>query len=519
MPTRRTVLKTLAAGGGLAALPGALRTAFGAAAPDVSLRLVAAPALLSIRRGPGTPGLRYTGEVLSGRADALRPSDGTLGPTLELIRGERVRIEVVNDLSEPTVVHWHGLIVPDSADGQPRHAVAGGQRYTVEFTVRNPGGTYLYHPHPHGSTGRQTYYGLSGLLVVRDPAERDRGLPAREHELVLGLQDRRIAADNQLFFKGAMMDEMNGVLGDTVLVNGRADAAFTVAPRPYRLRIANLSNARIYKLAWSDDQPVKVIASDSGLFSRAEGVQERPYVTLFPFQRVELLENFGARRSGAEIALVSREFAPIASMMGPMMGGMGGRAIGMGGMRGGMMSMMGGGDQGRALEIARFTVSPGRQPEAETLVLPEPEPQVPRGRHEIRTQLSFGMMRGFLNGRSFDLTAVADDEYLPVDEASVWTFTNDGPGMAMPHPMHIHGVRFRMLERNGAVPADLRDGVVDTGFRDVVGVFAGEQVRVEVAPTVAGQFMYHCHNLEHEDGGMMRNVVFGSGGGALGEHA
>jgi bilirubin oxidase len=85
--------------------------------------------------------------------------------------------------------------------------------------------------------------------------------------------------------------------------------------------------------------------------------------------------------------------------------------------------------------------------------------------------------------------------------------------------MHIHGVRFRMLERNGAVPADLRDGVVDTGFRDVVGVFAGEQVRVEVAPTVAGQFLYHCHNLEHEDGGMMRNVVFGSGGGALGEHA
>jgi FtsP/CotA-like multicopper oxidase with cupredoxin domain len=244
MPTRRAVLATLAAGGALAALPGARQSAFGAEEPDVVLRLVAAPAMLSIRPGPETRGLRYRGEVLRGRADALRPSRGNLGPTLELIRGERVRIEVVNDLAEPTVVHWHGMIVPDSADGQPRHVVAGGQRYTVEFTVENPAGTYLYHPHPHHATGRQTYFGLAGLLIVRDAAENATGLPGREQELVLGLQDRRIDPDNQFLYKGMMMDDLNGVLGDQVLVNGVAGAAFNVAPRPYRLRIANLSNAR-----------------------------------------------------------------------------------------------------------------------------------------------------------------------------------------------------------------------------------------------------------------------------------
>src|SRR5512134_2893372 len=116
MQTRRTVLKSLAAGGAFLATP-ALRTAVAAEHADIVLRLVAAPAMLPIRAGPETLGLRYTGEVLRGRPDALRPSPGTLGPTLELRRGERVRIEVVNEMREPTVIHWHGMIVPDAADG------------------------------------------------------------------------------------------------------------------------------------------------------------------------------------------------------------------------------------------------------------------------------------------------------------------------------------------------------------------------------------------------------------------
>lgn len=106
-------------------------------------------------------------------------------------------------------------------------------------------------------------------------------------------------------------------------------------------------------------------------------------------------------------------------------------------------------------------------------------------------------------------TAVAENEWLPVGTASLWTFANDGGGMPMPHPMHIHGVRFRVVERSGgAIPGDLRDGMIDVGFRDTVGVFPGERVRLRVAPELPGLVMYHCHNLEHEDGGMMRNVRF-----------
>lgn len=117
-------------------------------------------------------------------------------------------------------------------------------------------------------------------------------------------------------------------------------------------------------------------------------------------------------------------------------------------------------------------------------------------------------MRGFLNGRRFDMEAVAADEHLPLGRAAVWTFANDGPGMDMPHPMHIHGVRFRILERTGgAAASDLREGIVDAGYKDMFLILPGERVRVGLVPTEPGMFMYHCRNLEHEDAGMMRNVV------------
>jgi bilirubin oxidase len=507
MTTRRHVLKTFAAGGAMLVLPQAVRTAFAAEEPDVVLRLTAAPAAVALRGETKTRMLRYTGEVVRGRRDALRPSPGNLGPTLELRRGERVRIEVVNRAGSPTVIHWHGMIVPDAADGHPHQAVPSGASYTVEFTVRNAAGTYLYHPHPHGLTGRQTYYGLAGLLIVREPREREIGLPAPEHELELVLQDRRIGEDRQLVYKRGMMDEMDGVLGDRVLVSGVADAAFKVAPRAYRLRIANVSNARVYKLAWSDGRPLRAIGSDGGLFSRAEGIQERPYVTLFPFQRVELIEDFGARRDGAEIALLSRQFSGMEDgMMSGMMGGMMGR--------GGMMRGMMGPSQGEELHIARFSISPGARSRATSIELPESEPPARERKYELRTQLAFRHMRGFLNGRRFDsedAMAVAEDERLPAGQSSVWTFANDGGGMAMAHPMHVHGVQFRILDRRGGdVPDSLRQGLIDAGWHDTFGIFAGERVRIALAPELPGLFMYHCHNLEHEDGGMMRNCLFQS---------
>lgn len=187
---------------------------------------------------------------------------------------------------------------------------------------------------------------------------------------------------------------------------------------------------------------MQVVAGDNGLFSRAEGVQVRPYVTLAPFERVELYEDFGARRGGVEVALVSRKFSD-GSMMCGMMGGRGM----MGGMMGGGMGETMSGGQGDELLVARFAVSAGQRIHGDPLRLPETAASVQEGKNELYTRVAIRHMQGVLNGRVFEMTTVADDEHLPLNKGTVWTFANDSGGMmSMPHPMHIHSVRFRILE-------------------------------------------------------------------------
>ncbi len=475
--------------------------------PGVVIRIVAGRGRVAVLPGERTDVLRFSGAVLEGRRDSLLPGESYLGPTLNLLRGERVRIDFQNLLREPTIVHWHGLIVPEAMDGHPRHAVPPGGSYRYEFDVTNPAGTYLYHPHPHGRTGHQVYFGLAGLIVIREPWEQDAGLPQVEHEIPMVLQDRSFDGDNRLLYSRSMMDTMNGFLADSVLVNGKPDAVFDVPRGIQRLRIANVSNSRIYKLAWSDGSPLTVVGVDNGLLSAEEGPQERPFVVLAPFERVELIEDFGRRRQGAEAEMISAAFDVAAGMMGGGM--MRGRGM-MGG--GGMMrgGMMGNSGQGREMPIARFRVSGGSATRPAPLRLPSVVRREPGQAHSMSTELGFRHMQGTLNGRSFDMEEVAQDERLPLSMPTVWTFSNPVSGMmSMPHPMHIHGVRFRVLERRGG-DQSLTPGLVDSGFKDTVLVLSGQQVKVLLQPTEPGMFMYHCHNLEHEDAGMMRNCQFGS---------
>jgi FtsP/CotA-like multicopper oxidase with cupredoxin domain len=91
----------------------------------------------------------------------------------------------------------------------------------------------------------------------------------------------------------------------------------------------------------------------------------------------------------------------------------------------------------------------------------------------------------------------------------VWEFANqpNGMGMDAAHPIHMHGRQFRVLDRTGGRATNaLREGIVDAGWTDTVLVLPGETVRVLVTFTShPGLYLYHCHILEHEDMGMMRN--------------
>jgi FtsP/CotA-like multicopper oxidase with cupredoxin domain len=525
---RRTLLRLLGAGGAAIAAGGAglwlrdraMRSAVepdhgtlppSAAGsnrpPDVEIALKASPATVSLLPGAPTRVWKYTGEVLRGDPGCLQATPGSyLGPTLHLRKGQRVRIHFTNDLLEDSIIHWHGLYVPAAMDGHPRSVIAPGEIFVYEFDVTNRAGTYWYHPHPHERTGPQVYYGLAGLLLIGD--EEEQRLPSGPYDLPLILQDRLVDEENQfVYLVNPMMGGMNGFLGDRILVNGRADFTLSVATRAYRLRLLNGSNSRIYKLAWSDGTAMTVIGTDGGLL---ETPVQRPFVMLAPAERIELLVDFSKYPLGTELELRSLEFS---GAQGGMMGGMG--------MMGSNASL----PNGAPFSVLKVKVA---RRERAPFVLPTRLTSIPRYRASDainvtaprRITLSMGHMTWLMNGRSFQMDEVADDETVRLNTLEVWEIVSEAGrmggmglmgGMAMPHPFHIHGVQFQVIERHiapeyAAAWESVRGGFVGEGWKDTVLVMPGETVKLLLRfEKYPGLFMYHCHNLEHEDRGMMRN--------------
>ncbi len=500
------------------------------ASPDLEVRLRAVEREVSILPGTPTKVWTYQGEVLQGDAAALQTiPDSYLGPIFRVRRGQRVRIHFVNELPEASIIHWHGLVLPEAMDAHPRYAIAPGETYTYEFEIINRAGTYWYHPHPHGATATQVYKGLAGLFIVRDDEEAAVGLPDGAYDLPLVFQDRSFDADNQLaYITGGMMTQMMtqmmGFLGDHILVNGKPEFELDVEARAYRLRLLNGSNFRMLKLGWEDGTPLTVIGTDGGLL---EVPTERPYVTLSPGERIELWVDFGEWPVGAQLLLKSLSFRGV-EMGGMMMGGM-------------AMPESTTLPQGEEYSVLKVNVV---QESTETSLLPERLSTIER--YSLEDAVNSGTPRTFaiamlnegwtLNGRSFEMEAVADDEIVRANTLEVWEFVNvvnsDGMGGMgnmpghnmgnmsgsnattedqMAHPMHIHGVQFQILDR--IIDDAFRDGwetvsagYVDVGWKDTVLLMPGERVRLLMRFSGdTGLYVFHCHNLEHEDLGLMRN--------------
>jgi len=474
---------------------------------SLAVDLTAGRATLPIFSGAETPVWRYQPSVREGSAESIQVlSNSYLGPIFRVKKGQRVQVRLKNELPDPTIIHWHGLLIPEEMDGHPRYAIAPGESFEYDFQVINRAGMYWFHPHPHQLTAPQVYYGLAGLFIVSDDEEAALGLPAGEYDLPLVIQDRTFDSQNQMvYLANGMMDSMIGFLGDTILVNGAPNASMDVKASAYRLRLLNGSNSRIYKLAWQDGTPLTVIATDGGLL---EAPVPRDYITLTPGERVEVWADFSGRTTGSEMRLVSLPFSGFSSGGGMMMGG---------------ASLL---SNGAPFDILSLKV--GEKGED---VIPLPARLSTIERHDVKDAANQNNPRSFtlamqgmvhtINNRLFEMDTVARDEIVRLGDLEIWEFANlEGGGggmgmgmmnMQMPHPMHIHGVQFQVLGRqisqgNESVYQDLSGGLVDAGWKDTVLVMPGEKVQVLVRfENYAGTFLYHCHNLEHEDAGMMRN--------------
>jgi FtsP/CotA-like multicopper oxidase with cupredoxin domain len=400
------------------------------------------------------------------------------GATLEVTRGERVRVQLLNQLDEPTIVHWHGFRPPEAVDGHPRFAVDPGESFSYDFQVDEPAGLYWYHPHPHMRTAVQTYMGMAGLILVRDPAEEALGLPTGARELPLLLSDKRLDGSGAIVYNAFGPDMMEGFLGDVAFVNGVRSPTLDVDSAVYRLRLLNASNARIFRVARSDGRPLTLIGTDGGFLPAPIQV---PHVDLGTGERVDLLADFSDLPVGTRLGLVSLGFPS------PSRGG-------------GMGMMRGVTPQGASMELMEIRVA-RRVTETFTVPAALPAPALP-SRSEAERERTFRfesmMMNHTINGRAFQMDRI--DERVPLGSTEVWTFVNDSQ---FPHPVHMHAVHFRVLSRTGG-----RGQLFpwEAGAKDTVLLFPDE--RVEVVSRFdrhPGRFLLHCHNLEHEDMGMMMN--------------
>jgi FtsP/CotA-like multicopper oxidase with cupredoxin domain len=386
------------------------------------------------------------------------------GPTLRVRLGDTVRVRFQNKLPQPTTIHWHGVRVPNGMDGVPhltQPPVEPGQSFVYEFTPKDAG-TFWFHPHVRSS--EQVERGLYGVLIVEDPT------PAGyAQDVVWVLDDWLLDEQRQIFpeFNTAHDLMHDGRWGNAITVNGRSNERLALrAGERVRLRLVNTANGRVFKPDFGA-LAVQIIAVD-GLYLR----QPIPYsgFEIAPGNRLDLDVTAPAAASGVQ---------PVVDRFYPA--------------------------QPHPLaDIVIDGVGP------ETHAFPSPaHAHVPVWRgalaQPVSKQFRLSSRRGgehgiewTINDQAFAGHAHAGPPALTMQQGTFQRlqFINESYRL---HPIHMHGMFFRLLARNG-VPID------EPFFRDTVLVHSRETIDIGLVPEDAGRWMMHCHILEHAEAGMMTTL-------------
>ncbi len=414
-----------------------------------------------------------------GRAGALLYNGAWPSPLIRITAGGTLDLTLQNQLGETTNIHWHGLAAAPGMDGHPTELAPSGGTRRYQFQVFERPGTYWYHPHPHQATARQAYLGLAGLLIVDDGNDGARGLPTGARDIPLVLADKRVS-NGALIYQPTLTDMMTGWLGNVMTVNGLAGpVSASVEAVVIRLRLLNASNARILNLALASGRGFWLVATDGGLLAAPVPVTS---VLLAPGERVEVLLDLRAE-AGQRVRLVSAAF--------DMSNGMGG-----------MMNAAP--PHGTPFDLVDFSVSNTAASNPGTI----PAVFQPIVRHDLTGTVANrtfdlsemgGMMfaQHRINGLTYEPSRV--DFVVRRGVLERWQFINRG---MEPHPMHVHGTQFQVLSRDGN---EARRLATDLGWKDTVLVRPFETVEIALRFAVAANYVMHCHNLEHEDDGMMLN--------------
>lgn len=449
-------------------------------------------------------------------------------PILIARRGEIFDAAIDNRLPQPTTVHFHGLTMPEAQDGAGFESIAAGGRKDVRFQVQNRSALYWLHAHPHGFTAEQVYSGLYALLVVTD--EDDDALDAAlelipGNRLALAVADVRVGGAIRPYAP-TLEDCLHGWFGNRALVNGTLEPRWMVAPGWVRLQILNTCNARGLCLAFRDGDaaiPFHLVGTDGGLLSVPRKLER---VFIYSAERVDVCVNLAGRRS---ITAVSIPFDPRHQVRGTIVHRKHGArerypplapvSVCEGGPEGGSSYALPDGSELPLFALDVKGTAAKAAPSMPSRVSQLAESSMEGVAATRRIRLDFDERAGFL----------IDDTPYRVDElafstgrgaSEIWEIKNSP--ISMPHPMHVHGFGFRVLRRQGTY-GDARALAVeggsrlptDLGVKDTVVVWPNETVWLAVDFTLPDhgdfcgrqRYMFHCHNLEHEDAMMMRNFA------------
>jgi FtsP/CotA-like multicopper oxidase with cupredoxin domain len=481
--TRRTFLLSAAASASGAMLP-VLRHSAAHAADLREVQLRAAPSRIRLLSEP-------YGETAAWCYNGTVP-----GPEIRIRQGERLRVEVENGLAEETTIHWHGVRVPNSMDGVPQltqKPIGADESFVYEFDAIDAG-TFWYHPHQRSY--EQVGRGLYGPLIIEEPE------PVRvDRDVTWVLGDWRLTKSGELSedFGNRHDIHHNGRVGKTVTINGRVPDSFIVRKgERIRLRLINAANARIFSLDFAGHTPIVIAHDGQPVMPHAP---DGGRVVLGPAMRVDLILDMigdaGSRASimdrfyeGLEYKLIDfvyggtplRERAPdwpLALPANPLPEpdletASRNEVV----FTGGMMGEMEARDMGESMG-----------------------PGAPGGMMRDMNSM-MGMTRMMNSSIAWFINGVAADEArhdmkpaltLARNKSHVIAMTN---ATAWHHPIHLHGHSFRVISRNGR-PTRHRE------WQDTVLISPREKAEIAFVADNPGDWMFHCHVLEHQAGGMM----------------
>jgi blue copper oxidase len=424
-----------------------------------------------------------------------------LGPTLKMRKGERVRMNVTNNLQENSNLHWHGFLVPALSDGGAALVVQPGETWRPEFEVVQRAATNWYHSHLMGETGPQVYKGLAGMMLIEDDESSALGIPNEYgvDDIPVIVQDRNFNQDGSFRYVSEYSEMITGIQGDTILVNGTVTPHFVVRTQKLRLRILNAANSRTFMFGFSDEREFQQICSDGGLL---EAPLPRVRMILAPGERADIIVDL---KNGAPVTLVSHgipnNYPEYPGAMSQFLRTIDTQSFA-------ILSLRPQSQLTNSLEIAaHFPLLHGHNPQdavrtrrLELMMGGGSRSGQDSGPHTGRRS---GFGGGFgggdysINGRRMAMDYI--NERVPLGDLEIWELYNRAP---MTHPMHIHNAQFQILDRDGTAPPP-----EERAFKDTIRVKPGETVRLLMRfdhyRDEAHSYMYHCHMLEHEDRGMM----------------